>query len=162
MKLKYIDNLIEDSLFTRMKSGVIKVGLVVLVGTIIGVGVHGCKKSEDYYNRGVARLEKREHDRAISDFTKAIKMNPRFALAYFYRGRAYFHKGEHDQAISDLTDAIEIDPGFATAYSERAIVYLVKQEYDKTWEDIHKQLSLGLPTRPGFLKHLRKVSGREK
>ena len=138
------------------------VTIIALIGTIIVVGVCGCKESKDYYNRGIARIEKGEIDGAISDFTKAIKKRPRFANAYFYRGRAYFHKGEHDQAISDLTDAIEIDPGFATAYSERAIVYLIKQEYDKTWEDIHKQLSLGLPTRPGFLKHLRKVSGREK
>ena len=137
--------------------------IVALIGIIIIVGVCGCSKSsKEYHDRGVARLDKGETDRAISDFTKVIKMNPRFANAYFYRGRSYFHKGEHDQAISDLTDAIEIDPGFATAYSERAIVYLIKQEYDKTWEDIHKQLSLGLPTRPGFLKHLRKVSGREK
>ena len=89
--------------------------IVALIGTMITVGVYGCKESKDYYNRGVARLDKGETDRAISDFTKVIKMNPRFANAYFYRGRAYFHKGEHDQAISDLTDAIEIDPGFATA-----------------------------------------------
>jgi hypothetical protein len=41
-----------------MTSGVIKVGLVALVGTIIGVGVYGCKKSKDYYNRGVVRFKK--------------------------------------------------------------------------------------------------------
>ena len=58
MKSKYLNNLIEDSLFTRMTSGVIKVGLVALVGTIIGVGVYGCKKSKDYYNRGVVRFKK--------------------------------------------------------------------------------------------------------
>jgi len=50
MKTKYIDNLIEDSIFTIVTSGVIK---VALVGATIGVSVHGCKKSEDYYNRGV-------------------------------------------------------------------------------------------------------------
>jgi len=43
MKSKYLNNLIEDSLFTRMKSGVTKVGLVALVGTMITVGVYGCK-----------------------------------------------------------------------------------------------------------------------
>ena len=123
MKSKYLNNSIEDGLFTRMKSSVIKVGLVALVGTIIGVGVHGCKESKEYYNRGIARLEKREHDLAISDFTKAIKMRPRFAMAHFYRGRAYFGKREYDQAISDLTETIEINPGLAVAYNERAVVY---------------------------------------
>ena len=48
MKPKYLNNLIEESysLFTRMKSGVRTAGLVALVGTIIGVGVYGCKKEE--------------------------------------------------------------------------------------------------------------------
>ena len=48
MKSKHLNNLTEDSLFTRMKSGVTKVALVALIGTVIGVGVYGCKKSEDY------------------------------------------------------------------------------------------------------------------
>ena len=52
-------------------------GLIALVGTIIGVGLHGCKDPKDarkYYNQGVARLEKGEFDAAISDLTKAIKV----------------------------------------------------------------------------------------
>ena len=69
-----------------MKSGVTEVGLVSLVGKIIGVGVHGCKKSEDYYNQGDAHFKKGENDRAIADFTNAIEMNLRFANAYYYRG----------------------------------------------------------------------------
>ena len=161
MKSKYIDNLIEDSLFTRMTSGVIKVGLVALVGTIIGVGLYGCKKSEDYYNRGIARSKKGETDRAISDFTKAIKMNPRFANAYYYRGLMYLRKkGDYDQVISDYTKAIEINPRLAVAYAERALVYYLKREYDKAWEDVHKAESLGQQIR--FLKGLREASGRKK
>ncbi len=145
-----------------MTSVVIKIGLVALVGTIIVLGAHGCKKAEDYYNRGVARLEKREHDLAISDFTKTIEMRPGFAMAHFYRGRTHFRKGEFDQAISDLNKAIEIDPRLAVAYGERAVIYFIRKEYDKVWENIHKQESLGLEARPGFLKALREASGRRK
>ena len=48
MKPKYLNNLSEESysLFSRIKSGVRKAGLVALVGTMIGVGVYGCKKEE--------------------------------------------------------------------------------------------------------------------
>jgi tetratricopeptide (TPR) repeat protein len=148
-----------------MSSSVTKVGLIALVGTIICLGVHGCKDSKNaraYYNQGVARLEKGENDAAISDLTKAIKMRPRFANAYFYRGRAYLGKGEHDLAISDFNKAIEIDPGLAVAYGERAIIYFIKKDYDKAWENIRKQESLGLEINPGFLKALREASGRRK
>jgi len=75
-----------------------------LIGTIITVGVYGCKESKDYYNRGVARFKKGENDRAISDFTKTIKMRPRFGMAYYYRGMAYHRKKEYDQVISDYTN----------------------------------------------------------
>ena len=44
--MKYLNNIIENSLFSRVKSGVRKAGLVALVGTMIGVGVYGCKKEE--------------------------------------------------------------------------------------------------------------------
>ncbi|MHC4229041.1 MAG: tetratricopeptide repeat protein [Planctomycetota bacterium] len=165
MKSKYIDNLIEDSLFTRMKRGATKVALVALVGAIISVGVYGCKDPKDarkYYNQGVARLEKGDSDAAISDLTKAIKMRPRFAMAHFYRGRTYLRKGEYDQAISDLNKAIELNPELAVAYAERALIYFIKKDYDKTWENIRKQESLGLEANPGFLKALREASGRRK
>jgi tetratricopeptide (TPR) repeat protein len=139
--------------------------LIVLIGTTIAFAVGGCKDSKsyrDYYNQGVARLEKGEYDAAISDLTKAIKVRPRYALAHFYRGRAYFRKGEHDKSLSDLTKAIELDPALAVAFSERAVIHLIRKEYDKVWENIHKHESLGLQADPGFLKHLREVSGRQK
>lgn len=139
--------------------------MIALAGTMIGLSVHGCKDSKNagaYYNQGVARLEKGEYDAAISNLTKAIKMRPRFALAHFYRGRAYFRKGEHDKSLSDLTEAIELDPALAVAYSERAVIHLTRKEYNKVWENIHKHESLGLQADPGFLKHLREVSGRKK
>lgn len=48
MRTAYPNNLIEKSYSSsaRMKGGVRKVGLLVLVGTIIGAGVYGCKKKE--------------------------------------------------------------------------------------------------------------------
>jgi len=163
MKSKYIDNLIEDSIFTRMNGGVIRVALVALIGTLIGVGVYGCKKSKDYYNRGVGRFEKGETDGAISDFTKAIKKNPRYGMAHYYRAMAYHRKKEYDKVIADYTRAIEIDTQrFAVAYAERALIYYVKKEYDKAWEDVHKAESLGQEVRPRFLKTLREASGRKK
>jgi len=144
-----------------MASGVIKVGLVALIGTMITAGVCGCKNSKEYYDRGVARFEKGETDGAISDFTKAIKKMPRYGMAYYYRAMGYHHEKEYDKAIADHTKAIEIDEQrFAVAYAERALNYYIKKDYDKAWEDVHKAQSLGQEIR--FLEILRKDSGRKK
>ncbi len=60
---QYLNNLIEESysLFTRIKSGVRKAGLVALVGTIIGVDVYGCKKEEPV-RKDTAPIESVEQD----------------------------------------------------------------------------------------------------
>ena len=60
--------------------------------------------------------QSKSHDQAISDFTKAIEMNPRYYQAYYNRGIVYGNKGQYDQAISDYNKAIEINPRFAQAY----------------------------------------------
>jgi tetratricopeptide (TPR) repeat protein len=42
-----------------------------------------------YYNRGIAYIHKRDHDRAIADFNKMIEIDPLHANAYFNRGLAF-------------------------------------------------------------------------
>jgi len=38
--------------------------------------------AEAYNNRGLAYSDKGQYDQAISDFTKALEIKPRFAAAY--------------------------------------------------------------------------------
>ena len=54
--------------------------------------------------------KKGDHDKAIADFTEAIRLNPNDAEAYYSRGCEYFEKGDHDRAIADFTEAIRLNP----------------------------------------------------
>src|ERR1700730_5666254 len=63
-----------------------------------------------FVGRGLAWQRKGDRDRAIADFTDAIRLDPNNALAYNNRGLAWNEKGDHDRAIADLTQAIRIDP----------------------------------------------------
>ena len=67
-------------------------------------------RSIAYYNRGNAYDKKGEVDRAVADFTKAIKLYPNSAAAYNNRGLAYKKKGDKEQAIGDFRKALEINP----------------------------------------------------
>lgn len=118
--------------------------------------------AEPYYNRGLAYLRKSQYDEAITEFNKAIEINPRYSLAYNDRGYAYLNKRQYDRAISDFTKAIEIKPRYHKAYNNRAVSYYYKGEYDRAWEDVQKAHSLGFQVHPNFLNDLRKASGREK
>ena len=68
---------------------------------------------------------KGQADRAIADYTQALVINPRLALAYTNRGLAYHDKGQYDQALADYEEALAINPSDAEAYTNRGFVYMV-------------------------------------
>lgn len=136
---------------------------MLILYIVVCLFLAGCRdKSVDHYNRGVDYLANGQYDQAISEFTRAIEINPGLAYAYSNRGVAYAGKGEYDLAISDFTKFLEIYPLDATVYNNRGVAYYNKGEYDKAWDDVHKAQSLGYQVHPEFLKDLREASGKEK
>jgi len=70
-----------------------------------------------YSSRASAYYQKGDFDRAIADFTEAIRINPNDAKAYYGRGKAYRAKGDVDHALADLREEIRINPNDAEAYN---------------------------------------------
>ena len=119
------------------------------------------KNKVDYYCiEGNKAVLHDDYDKAISDYTKAIGIEPNLALAYLNRGLVYHAKGSYDQAISDQSKAIECNPKFDFFYAVRAHTYYDKKDYDNAWEDVHKAESFGYKFTPDFLDRLNKASGR--
>jgi tetratricopeptide (TPR) repeat protein len=85
-----------------MKSLMVKAVLPIIV---IFLFTYACvqqkqtesKDAEFYFNRGFTSHEKGQYDQAISDYTKALEINPKLAEAYLNRGGAYAKKGQLDQ-----------------------------------------------------------------
>lgn len=72
---------------------------------------------KSYYKRGKhyediwRRLDQEgDYDRAIADYTEAIRLDPGYTMAYIYRGFAYHRKGDYNRAIADGIKAICFDP----------------------------------------------------
>jgi tetratricopeptide (TPR) repeat protein len=79
-----------------------------------------------FNSRGVAYALKGDRYRAIADFTEAIRLDPKSAIAYNSRGNA--NREDHDRAIADYTAAIRLDPK-SQAYKNRGIVYSAFGDY---------------------------------
>ena len=117
--------------------------------------------AKDYFNRGVANDSSGRFNEAISDYSKALEIDPGFAAAYNNRGIAYELIGQYDRAIYDYSKFIDLNPTDAVAYSNRGIAYFFNKDFDNAWKDIKKAQALGCKIHPEFLKILREALGRK-
>lgn len=97
-------------------------------------------QTESYNNSGLVYAEKGQYDLAIADYSKAISMDPTYAIAYNNRGAAYFEKGQYDLAMRDVNKAIELNPKYAEAYHNRGYIYDNKGQYDLAIADYSKAI----------------------
>jgi len=63
--------------------------------------------------------KKNDYDRAIADYSEAIRLDRNYAFAFNNRGLAYATKGDYDRAIPDYNEAIRLNAKFATAFCNR-------------------------------------------
>jgi tetratricopeptide (TPR) repeat protein len=98
--------------------------------------------AEVYSDRGSAHLMIDEIDRAISDFDRAIQLEPDIAFRYYNRGIAFSRKHQAHKAIDDYPRAIQLRPDLAPAYSNRAHEFELAGERDKAIADYRKALLL--------------------
>ncbi len=95
-----------------------------------------------YSNRGAAYANSKQYDKAISDYSKAIKLNPEFATSYYNRAIAYTNNGQYDEAISDFNKVIELSPKDSAAYVGRATALANKKLYDQAILDFTMAIEL--------------------
>jgi tetratricopeptide (TPR) repeat protein len=115
---------------------------------------HPSIDAKTYFNLGLTNYDKGEYDRAIHNYTEAIKINPKYAMCFNSRGNAYFMKGQYDKAISDYDKAIKINSNYAAAFYNRGMVYYKKGLYEEAWDDVMEAQFLGSSIDPNFIESL--------
>jgi tetratricopeptide (TPR) repeat protein len=63
-----------------------------------------------YCDIGSAYYENHDYNKAIENYSLAIRIDPNYAVAYYCRAGNYFMNGEFDNAIEDLTHYLKTDP----------------------------------------------------
>jgi tetratricopeptide (TPR) repeat protein len=89
------------------------------------------------------------YDRAIEEYSGAIRRNPGDVSAYISRGNAYRGKGDYAQAIADYTEAIRMEPGEVSYYRYRAEAYAKAENYARASEEYTRLVKLN----PGQANH---------
>ena len=98
-------------------------------------------------NRGTVYGVKNQHNKAIEDYTRAIKLRPDYAEAYNNRGIDCSNKGEYDRAIEDYAKAIALRFDYAEAYFNRGNAQAEKGDTNSALEDY----SIALVLKPDYV-----------
>lgn len=133
-----------------------------------------------YVVRGLAWQKKGDLDRALADYTAAIKINPKDALAYNNRGMLWRERGDSNRAIADFTAAIAINPlprsdeaylrrGNAivakrdvNVYENRALALLERSDFDGAIADFDRAINLTPNGADSFKRAWRRMAGERR
>lgn len=73
--------------------------------------------------RGVAYYDLGNNERALADYTEAIRLKPRDPLPHYNRGFVFQRMGDASDAVEDFSAAIRLRPDDAWAYYYRGWAY---------------------------------------
>jgi tetratricopeptide (TPR) repeat protein len=106
------------------------------------VPVSSNEASNEATNRGDASKNQGDWDRAIAEYTTALRDDPNNARAYYGRGNAFSNRKDYDTAIADYSQAIRLNPDYTYAYNGRGIAYRNKNDYDRAIADYTQAIRL--------------------
>jgi len=99
-----------------------------------------------FFDRGIMFMRQGDNNRAVLDFTDAIRLDPNMGVAFHQRGIAHGFIQENDKAIADFNETIRLWPGNIRAYVLRGFQYVRKGNYDLAFADFNQALRMD----PGF------------
>lgn len=107
--------------------------------TLIDSGENSAARLNDYLvSRGIAYQQVGDLARAMADYDKAIRLNPKDYYAFFNRGLANMDSGHAKQAAADFTVAIRLRPKDGAAYFQRGVSSLNSYRVDESLADFTK------------------------
>lgn len=111
-----------------------------------------------YMERAYARAasgDTRMMPLALSDYDRALRLNPRLVYAWFNKGNLYYASGDFTSARDCYSEALDTDPQFASALFNRGITYLRMGNKRQAFADLSKAGELGVLPSYNLLKRMK-------
>ena len=94
-----------------------------------------------YFHWGL--LEREQFEKAITDYTMSIQLNPTFVWSHYNRGWAYSRQGDLDKALADFNKGLQLDKtARPSALIERGHIYEEMGQLDRAIVDYSEALRL--------------------
>lgn len=121
------------------KYGWIGVWVVIVLS---GVSQAWGDAANEAYDQGARLLREGQHNKAIPEFDKALRLNPRYAEAYNARGVTFNELAQYERALKDYDAALSLNPKYAEAYFNRGNAYNDLGQPERAIKDYDEALRL--------------------
>jgi Tfp pilus assembly protein PilF len=102
----------------------------------------GSNAAAEAHTRAMNLLNAERYPEAIQYLDEAIRLDPRYAVAFSNRGVAYYSLGQYEQAIKDYDEAIRLDPRHVSAYTGRCGSYNSLGQHQQAMQDCNEAIRL--------------------
>ncbi len=130
-----------SSVYSFLGYAVLAVLVVVTLFVFPWGQLMGPKTSADVA-AGNDAIAKKQFDKAIVLFDKALKADPNDVAALVGRSRAFLQMGDVAKALTDANAAIQKSPNVASAFGQRGIIFKIKQQNPEAIKDFSKAIEL--------------------
>lgn len=94
------------------------------------------KTAAEFETRASRRYDEARYDRAIEDYSKALKLDSKLTTAIINRGWAYYQKEDYETAKADFEAALKIDPELPGGYEGRGTCRRELGDYKAATQDL--------------------------
>jgi len=87
-----------------------------------------------HFAKGRISIFSGDHEKAVSEFRRAISLNPNYALAHFGLAHGLWHAGRPAEALSHHDEAIRLSPNDSILWAflaSKAIALVMEQRYEE-------------------------------
>jgi len=96
----------------------------------------------NHNNLGDLYFRKKDYQKAIDEFEKAILLKPDYGDVYHNLGNVYKELGDFDKALVVYEKSLTINPNIWPSYQNIAFIYFLDKKYDLALENLEKAIKL--------------------
>ena len=109
-----------------------------------GAGTGNTRLAADLHlNQGMTYAAMKDWDNAISEFSKAVDIDRRYAAAYANRAVAYMQQRKYNKALDDLKQAETISPNDKLIHYNYVSLYSLQNQLDRALDSLDRALGQG-------------------
>jgi tetratricopeptide (TPR) repeat protein len=107
----------------------------------------GPPTAAEYVQQG---LREKNPEQKIALYTKALELDPKYAVALQSRGYIYLTQKKFEPALADLNQALALKPDFAVAHYTRGGLHYAQNNYDQAIADYSRAITLKPDYAPAY------------